>query len=240
MMADVVHRQTDAPAVFLRCVLHDVHGSPPRPGGPALLPRLDGDAIAPLREQSAPARVGVLSNTGDLEAAMNLIRTAKRQVRKITARDGSDGGGTDILDTLKKEHEEVAAMLEDLVASDSGPARKKLVKQIKAALVPHLRAEEKVLYKSVVGLRDKQAKQDGEEGIIEHRLADKMLAGLDKAQSAITPQFSAAAKVLKELVQHHVEEEEREIWKDVKANFSNEDRIAMNHKFEAEKQRVRI
>lgn len=176
---------------------------------------------------------------------MNLIRTAKKQVRRITSRARSNGkghanGGTDILDTLKKEHEEVAAMLEELVDSDNGPERKKLVKQIKAALVPHLRAEEKVLYKSVLGLRDKQAKQDGEEGIIEHRLADKMLAGLGTAKSATSPQFSAAAKVLKELVQHHVEEEERVIWQDVKANFSAEDRVAMNRKFEAEKQRVRV
>lgn len=176
---------------------------------------------------------------------MNLIRSAKRQVRKIAARarsneNGPANGGADILDTLKKEHEEVAAMLEELVTSDSGPARKKLVKEIKAALVPHLRAEEKVLYKSVIGLRDKQAKQNGEEGIIEHRLADKMLAGLVKAQSATTPQFSAAAKVLKELVQHHVEEEERDIWKNVKDNFSTEDRIVMNQKFEVEKQRVRV
>jgi hemerythrin-like domain-containing protein len=178
--------------------------------------------------------------------AMNLIRSAKKQVRRITAHARSNGngqmahGGADILDTLKKEHEEVAAMLKELVETDNGPARKRLVKQIKAALVPHLRAEEKVLYKSVIGLRDRHAKQDGEEGIIEHRLADKMLAGLGKAQSATSPQFSAAAKVLKELIQHHVEEEEREIWKDVKANFSTEDRVAMNQRFEAEKQRVRV
>ena len=178
---------------------------------------------------------------------MNLIRSAKKQVRRIATRGRTNGetndnanGGTDILDTLKKEHEEVAAMLQQLVESDNGPARKKLVKEIKAALVPHLRAEEKVLYKSIIGLRDKQAKQDGEEGIIEHRLADKMLAGLSKAQSVTSPQFSATAKVLKELVQHHVEEEEREIWNDVRENFSADARIEMNEKFEAAKQRVRV
>ncbi len=175
---------------------------------------------------------------------MSLISSAKKRVRKIAARVNGNGnaanGGMDILDTLKREHEEVAALLEQLVESDNGPARKKLVKEIKAALVPHLRAEEKVLYKSVIGLRDKNAKQDGEEGIIEHRLASNMLASLGKAQNPTSPQFSAAAKVLKELVQHHVEEEEREIWKDVKENFSTDDRMAMNQRFEAEKQRVRV
>jgi hypothetical protein len=61
---------------------------------------------------------------------MNLMRSAKKQVRRIKALAASNGnghadGGTDILETLKKEHENVAAMLEELVASDSGPARKK-------------------------------------------------------------------------------------------------------------------
>ena len=177
---------------------------------------------------------------------MSLISNAKKRVKKIAARAGMNGngntanGGMDILDTLKREHEEVAAMLTQLVESDNGPARKKLVKEIKAALVPHLKAEEKVLYKSVIGLRDKSAKQDGEEGILEHRLTDKILASLGNAKNPASPQFSAAAKVLKELVQHHVEEEERSIWKDVRENFSSEDRVAMNQKFEAAKQRVRV
>jgi hypothetical protein len=46
--------------------------------------------------------------------------------------------------------------------------------------------------------------------------------------------------VLKELVEHHVEEEERNIWSDVKENFSDEDRYAMNVAFEAAKKKVKI
>jgi len=46
--------------------------------------------------------------------------------------------------------------------------------------------------------------------------------------------------VLKELVQHHIDEEERNVWKDVKANFSDAERVTMNVKFEAAKLRVKI
>jgi hypothetical protein len=46
--------------------------------------------------------------------------------------------------------------------------------------------------------------------------------------------------VLKELVEHHVEEEERNIWADVRKNFSDEDRFAMNRAFEAAKKKVKV
>jgi hypothetical protein len=58
--------------------------------------------------------------------------------------------------------------------------------------------------------------------------------------NAASPEFSAAAKVLKELVEHHVREEERNIWSDVRENFSEEDRMAMNAAFEAAKKKVRV
>ena len=89
-------------------------------------------------------------------------------------------------------------------------------------------------------LKGKKEKQDGNEGEMEHALASQMLVKLTKISNATSPEFSAAAKVLKELVEHHVEEEERNIWSDVKANFSQEDRYAMNVAFEAAKKKVKI
>jgi len=106
--------------------------------------------------------------------------------------------------------------------------------------VPHLRAEEKVVYDAILALRGKEQKEHGEEGYIEHNLGDKMLTSLGKMTDAMSAEFSAGSKVLKELVEHHVEEEEKAIWADVKDNFSEEDRIAMNKKFLAAKARVKI
>ena len=47
-------------------------------------------------------------------------------------------------------------------------------------------------------------------------------------------------KVLKEIVEHHVEEEERNVWADVRKHFSEEERLEMNRRFEAAKQKVRV
>jgi hemerythrin-like domain-containing protein len=106
--------------------------------------------------------------------------------------------------------------------------------------VPHLRAEEKVVYDAVTAVKGKKTAQDGEEGYLEHELGDRVLTKLGKMQSATSPEFAAAAKVLKELVQHHVEEEERSIWADVRDNFSSEERIEMTRRFEAAKKKVRV
>lgn len=170
---------------------------------------------------------------------MNVIELARKQAKKLSSpKEGA--GETDILDTLKKEHREVASLLKEMVESESGAQRKKLLGQIKTALVPHLRAEEKVVYHKLTALKDKQVKQDGIEGEVEHRLADRLLAQLSKIDNAASPEFSANAKVLKEMIEHHVKEEESDVWDDVKENFGEEDRYAMNAAFLSEKKKVRV
>lgn len=148
-------------------------------------------------------------------------------------------GETDILDTLEMEHDEVQALLEQLTDSDSGREQKSLVARIKQALIPHTRAEEKVVYDAVLALRGRHAKIDGNEGYLEHSLASETLKKPDKL-IANTPEFKATAKVLKELVNHHVREEERNIWSQVKENFSDEQRARMNRDFLAAKKRVKV
>ena len=167
---------------------------------------------------------------------MDLMDTLKNTM----AGTEPDDQDADILDTLKQDHQDVAEMLEKLVESTSAAERKKLLEAIRNALVPHLRAEEKVVYEAVLALRGKEQKEHGEEGYIEHNLGDKMLTQLGKISDMASPEFSAGAKVLKELVTHHVEEEEKNIWSDVEDNFDDKERVAMNKKFLAAKKRVKI
>jgi iron-sulfur cluster repair protein YtfE (RIC family) len=171
---------------------------------------------------------------------LNSIKKAGRTVGHVVKGTEPGPEEIDILDTLKKEHEEAGELLKKLVDSDKAAERKATLKKLKAALAPHLKAEDQVVYKAVLKLKGKKERQDGNEGEMEHALASQMLVKLTKISNATSPEFSAAAKVLKELVEHHVEEEERNIWADVKANFSEEDRRAMNVAFEAAKKKVKI
>lgn len=171
----------------------------------------------------------------DIQSA---ARKAGRRVgRMLSTTEQPD---TDILDLLQKDHDEVEDLLDKLVESRNGGERKSLLKKIKVALVPHVRAEEKVVYDAVMAIKGKKEAVDGEEGYLEHGLADRMLATLGKISGPMSPEFSAAAKVLKELVLHHVREEENNIWPDVREHFSDEERIGMAKRFRLAKQRVRI
>jgi iron-sulfur cluster repair protein YtfE (RIC family) len=171
---------------------------------------------------------------------MSVSTSLKKAAYKIEKAVTGEEPQVDLLDTLKEEHEEVSALLKKLVDSTSGSERKSLLKQIKSALVPHVRAEEKVLYDAIIAVKDKDVQQDGEEGYIEHSLADKTLKDLEKIEIAMSPEFGAAAKVLKELVEHHVKEEESNVWSDAREHFSSEERKLMNQKYLTEKKRVRI
>lgn len=172
--------------------------------------------------------------------AMSVTTSIKKASRKIEHALTGEEPQIDLLDTLKEEHELVQGLLKQLVESEKSSARKSLLKQIKANLVPHVRAEEKVLYDAILALKDKAAQQDGEEGYIEHSLADKTLAKLEKIDNALSPEFGAAAKVLKELVEHHVREEESSVWSDARENFPADQRKLMNQRYLAEKKKVRF
>jgi hemerythrin-like domain-containing protein len=171
---------------------------------------------------------------------MSVTTSIKKTAHKVEKAFTGEEPQTDLLDTLKEEHEEVSGLLKKLVDSSTTSERKSLLKQIKTALVPHVRAEEKVLYDAIIAVQDKDAQQDGEEGYIEHSLADKTLKDLEKIANAMSPEFGAAAKVLKELVEHHIKEEESNVWSDAREHFSADERKLMNQKYLAEKKKVRL
>src|ERR1700761_827017 len=120
------------------------------------------------------------------KSAMDLLETLKKTGDALI---GSGKGETDVLATLKKEHDAVGELLNSLVESDSGAERKALLKKIKLALVPHVKAEQTVVYDAVRALKDDEAKRDGEEGYLEHKLATNTLTLLAKIDDAMSPEF---------------------------------------------------
>lgn len=145
----------------------------------------------------------------------------------------------DVLSTLEAEHDEAQELLERLVDSHGSRERKRLLEKLKQVLLPHIKAEERAVYDAVLALRNRGARIDGNEGYIEHSLVDQSLKELDRL-GAGTVEFAATARVLKELVDHHVREEEKNIWTQIRDNFSAEQREQMNRAFLVAKKRVRV
>ena len=165
------------------------------------------------------------------------LKKATRQVEKAFTGEEPE---VDILDTLAEEHEVVAALLQELVDGKSSAQRTSTLKQIKKNLVPHAKAEEGVLYSAIIRVKNKDTQTNGEEGFIEHNLIDVTLKTLSGMRDKMSPRFGAAAKVLKEIVTHHVREEENNVWSDAKENFTAEQRQKMNRAYLTKKKSIKI
>jgi hemerythrin-like domain-containing protein len=197
---------------------------------PAPAARAQADRVAPDRTAQA-TREAIVSLKSKFEKAKGMA----------AAKPSDDGAENDILDTLKKEHQEVKDLLSQLENAANAATRRSLVKRIKEALVPHTEAEQKVLYKALVGLSDDEdAQVDGYEGYVEHKRAADTLKELEAVTEAASPKHQATAKVLKELVTHHIKEEEANVWSDARKHFSKEERTKMNTRYLAEKERIRV
>jgi hypothetical protein len=170
-----------------------------------------------------------------MSVKLKMERVSKRVGDAFTS---TPDGETAVLDTLKKEHEEVAGLLDELDKAEGAGERKTLVRKIKGALIPHTKAEQKVVYDALIRLRDKDVQTDGHEGYWEHELASRTLKKLEALTNARSAEHRAVGKVLEELVTHHVKEEERNVWSDVRDHFSVEERCALNRTYEAAKARI--
>ena len=113
-----------------------------------------------------------------------------------------------ILQDLHEDHEEVSDLLERLLETKDAKERTALFKEISAALLAHSRAEQSVLYRKMEKSDDETARKFAYEGDNEHKLVEQQLAQMSRARNKASEQWTAQATVLRELVSHHVKEEE--------------------------------
>jgi iron-sulfur cluster repair protein YtfE (RIC family) len=121
-------------------------------------------------------------------------------------------------DLLKEDHRRVDRLFKKIKDTPKGehPA---LFKQIKAELDVHSHIEEAVFYPVLEAKGDKELKDITREGIEEHRQAKMFLKEID-GMSANNKQFEAKLNVLMEDIEHHVKEEEDEMFPMVEDQFS--------------------
>ena len=121
---------------------------------------------------------------------------------------------TDIVQLLTAEHREVEAMFQHYhqlaEAGGKGDERMLLASQICVALTLHTQVEEEILYPAARTV----LASDGDlvdEAYVEHASAKSLVAQL-KTMTSDQPLFDAKVKVLGEYVDHHVREEEDQLF----------------------------
>jgi hemerythrin superfamily protein len=115
-------------------------------------------------------------------------------------------------DLLKKQHREVKALFKKIQDTDNPRTRRQLMNEIGRALEGHTLIEEEIFYPAVRGLETQKAEEMVLEAYEEHHVVKLVLAELPRVNPE-DERFEAKMTVLSELVQHHVEEEEKEMFK---------------------------
>ena len=119
----------------------------------------------------------------------------------------------DAVAMLKADHAEVHAWFGqyEALGERANKSKFKLVAQICQALTIHARLEEEIFYPAVRAAGKASADDMVDEAVVEHASAKDLIAQLE----AMDPEddlYDAKVKVLGELVDHHVEEEEDEMF----------------------------
>lgn len=131
----------------------------------------------------------------------------------------------DAIALLKEDHEKVRGLLEKLdnTTERASATRQKLLTQIEKEVKIHTTIEEEIFYPA---FREAAEKKDDEEMFFEaaeeHHVVDLVMPELKKTDPT-SPVFGAKAKVLKELIEHHADEEEKEMFPRAKKLMSKEE-----------------
>jgi hemerythrin-like domain-containing protein len=128
----------------------------------------------------------------------------------------------DAIALLKEDHKKVKGLLGDLEKSSmrAGPRAQKLVAQIDKELKIHTAIEEEIFYPAFRdAVRSKDDKKMYYEAKEEHHVV-KLVMPEVKAGGMAIEEFAAKCKVLKELVEHHADEEEKEMFPEARKVLS--------------------
>lgn len=139
----------------------------------------------------------------------------------------------DAFELLKADHRKVEELFSQL-ESASGKQKLQVFEQIKTELELHTHIEEKIFYPA---LEEPEETHDLTlEAYEEHDVVKKLLKELGRAKTA-NDEWEAKAKVLQENVEHHVEEEENELFEKAESALGEEELEALGEQMEAEKAR---
>lgn len=119
---------------------------------------------------------------------------------------------------LKRDHREAEALLKQLAASKPGATRRRVTEKVSAALMLHMDIEERLVYPLVAARVGEEEEREAE---TEHMLARE---GISKMNELVDePGFGAAVAIVTAGIKHHVKEEEKEVFPELKQNLERDE-----------------
>jgi len=127
--------------------------------------------------------------------------TAKKTSQKASPNDA--------IKLLEADHRQVEKWFKEFEATNGEKTKTKLVEQICLALKVHTQIEEEVFYPVSREFLNTEDEEMVDEAVVEHAAAKTLIAEIE-AMEVGDDLFDAKVHVLMEMIEHHVEEEEKE------------------------------
>lgn len=140
---------------------------------------------------------------------------------------------------LLKDHEEIKQLFRQFEEAGERARKKKqtIAGKVIEEIHAHSQLEERIFYPAVREKGKKEIQEVILEGIEEHRVADFMMERLQQTGPE-DETFDAKFMVLIESVEHHLKEEERELFPESKKMFDKEELDRLGAQMEALEQQL--
>lgn len=200
-------------------------------------------------KSAAPAKKTAAKAATKKAAKKATAKAATKRQSKSTAKRGNGKGIVErvtdtvtslfsnakpnAIDLLKADHDKVDGYFQQVKANEDGD-NFDVFKNIKFELDAHAHIEETIFYPYLIEKGDEELQKIVREGIEEHRQAKMFLAELN-ALDGDDDRFKAKLKVLMEDIEHHVQEEEGEMFKMAEDQIEAEKLESMGEQMEREK-----
>jgi hemerythrin superfamily protein len=143
-----------------------------------------------------------------------------------------------ILQDLHRDHEQISALIEQLLKKESSAERAPLFKEMMGMLLAHSHAEQNVLYKKMEKSDDEKVRKFALEGTNEHQIVEQQLQQMARARNKASEQWTAQLTVLHELVSHHIKEEESTGFGCARAEFDQDELAKLGEQFKRQKEKL--
>lgn len=145
------------------------------------------------------------------------------------------------IDLLKDDHQKVLKLLEDISNTTERAVKKRtdLLAKIQAELAVHTTLEEEDFYPAYKAAGGKSEATMYHEAVEEHRAVEKLVLPDLLATDPGTVQFSGRLKVLKEMLEHHIEEEEEEMFKEARELLSKDQLTTLGEQMVAKQKKLK-
>jgi hemerythrin-like domain-containing protein len=141
----------------------------------------------------------------------------------------------DAMSLLKEDHRKVKKMLAELESTTERgvKTREELFTRVKRELVVHEAIEEEIFYPALK--EHPKTKEIALEGYEEHHVVDTVMAEIESV-AYDDETWSAKFKVMKENLEHHIEEEEGEMFKQARQVFDQDELAQLGESMKARKE----